>query len=1274
MIYVMTHKPCNLAVADTDYARLQVGAALHEPLPYFRDDRGDEISAKNESYCELTGMYYVWKNRRDDYVGICHYRRYFLDEKGNILTGEKAREWLKQYDVLVSPMVSVPEEVKSLSEDYERIHIGADFTVARQVIYEQFPEYKEAFDCMAEDTEFCVGNMMICRKEVYDCYCEWLFAVLEQCEKHICISNRDTYQKRVFGFLAERLLNVYLKKHSEYRVANVNVAVLTEEMLDSFGRVEDSKMPRVSLYVMTHKPFVLPAMADSCVYQPLHVGGEGKPDFGYQKDNTGDNISGKNANYCELTGLYWVWKNVVPLGDGYFGLSHYRRYLLDERDRILNRKEIVTRLSQADMIVSNAQHCRPEAESVLEFYDKYHYAEDLITTGEVIGELYPAYRPAFEEVMVGNYFYGGNLFVCRRELFSRYMEWLFSVLAEVEKRIDISGYNDYQKRVFGFLAERLLLVYIRANNLIVWECEVGEVAQEDLEPPKGKIQRILVYKLISQYNALRVFADEMIAVWRKLGIAVDVVGEDVEHAQEELERVLGNRYDALFAMNGVLSDVKLPDGRILQDTFQAPYYAYYVDHPYFNHQRIVQPLQNYHGICVEETFATYMREYYPNLKTVDVMPQAGIEGENSTRPFEERKIPLVFLGTYRGHETVMEEILQQSGVLKRILLSMVQRGKANPDLTLEELLGQTLEELSISLSKGEFANILSSCKLADTYLRAYFREEAVKAIVQAGIPIEVYGTGWEQLDCPHRELLHCHPPVDYREFLDVLADAKMVLNVLPWAKAGFHDRIACTMLNGAVSVSDESTYLKRELKDGKEIVLYSLKELHRLPERIRYYLEREQEAAQIAAAGYAYAKKRHTWENRAMQVLQMMERDIADQCIAPVEEPGIWQTWQQEYEKRGYRFYMPHDNEGQKKSKKILLITHQLSRSGAPYALYTMAQQLRKEYQIVVLTVEPGELLEDYLNAGILVVEAGKYWNRKFVFKGFAKQFDAVVANTVLNFPAVMLLDGLSLPVFWWIHEHENYFSYGRGEIPDPKGFHDNVHVLAAGRYVQQVIEWEFAYTPHILNIGVPDVTEEERAPMQTKRQGNDMEAIEMLHFLVVGPYGREKGQDIVVDAYMQLTEEERKRISLTFVGSTEEKDDAVYNQVKKLAEQEDTIFLREPMSRRELFSLYCQADGVVIASRQETLSMVAVENMMFSKCVVASSGAGISYYIEDGENGFCFANEDSGALAECLRQLLCENNLFLEQLGEKARKVYEEYFSMEVWTEELKNNIKKYL
>ena len=106
-----------------------------------------------------------------------------------------------------------------------------------------------------------------------------------------------------------------------------------------------------TIVVATHKPYRMPS--DPC-YLPLHVGRAGKEDIGFSGDDTGENISQKNPFYCELTGLYWLWRNV---DSDYKGLVHYLRHFggsgksKDPWKRILTQGELEALLKVQDVLL-----------------------------------------------------------------------------------------------------------------------------------------------------------------------------------------------------------------------------------------------------------------------------------------------------------------------------------------------------------------------------------------------------------------------------------------------------------------------------------------------------------------------------------------------------------------------------------------------------------------------------------------------------------------------------------------------------------------------------------------------------------------------------------------------------------------------------------------------------------------------------------------------------------------------------------------------------------
>lgn len=226
----------------------------------------------------------------------------------------------------------------------------------------------------------------------------------------------------------------------------------------------------VTIFTMTHKKFTEP---EDPIYMPLHVGRAGKTDYGYAGDDTGDNISEKNCYYGELTGVYWVWKNIRTTD--YVGICHYRRYFCTEEGRIFNEKDYLSILKDYDMIVSKKLKLN------FSYFDGYasdYNIFDLVTTGEVIRQMYPEYYDTFERLVHGNGTYFGNMMVASKKLYDEYSEWLFSIFTEVEKKIDPSGYDDYHKRVFGFISEFLLFVWVEVKGLKVYECKVGMTTEK----------------------------------------------------------------------------------------------------------------------------------------------------------------------------------------------------------------------------------------------------------------------------------------------------------------------------------------------------------------------------------------------------------------------------------------------------------------------------------------------------------------------------------------------------------------------------------------------------------------------------------------------------------------------------------------------------------------------------------------------------------------------------------------------------------------------------
>ena len=234
-------------------------------------------------------------------------------------------------------------------------------------------------------------------------------------------------------------------------------------------------MKNIKIYIAAHKKTELPQKDG---YIPLQVGAALHDDLGYLKDDVGDNISSKNPNFCELTGLYYIWKNEKA---DIVGLSHYRRYFFKNPFRInlnsvLNIKDIDKLMNKYDIILPK----KFDLESItIEHYDKFHHLKDLLRCGEIIKEKYNEYYSCFEDLLKEQKIYTYNMFIMKKEKFDEYMKWLFDILFQIEKEIDISDYDNYNKRVFGFLSDRLFNVWIRKQRFKIKELNVYNLDEKN---------------------------------------------------------------------------------------------------------------------------------------------------------------------------------------------------------------------------------------------------------------------------------------------------------------------------------------------------------------------------------------------------------------------------------------------------------------------------------------------------------------------------------------------------------------------------------------------------------------------------------------------------------------------------------------------------------------------------------------------------------------------------------------------------------------------------
>ena len=218
VILVATHKKSSFPV-DSLYLPIQVGRdEVDFDLGIQTDNTGENISYKHRYYSDLSSVFWGWKNIETDFIGCCHYRRYFVSHTKK--TGEKNYRFVLNRQEIesllkVAPII-IPKKrryyIETIESHYKHTHTSEDFDLLRDVIKKSFPEYADCFEMVARSRSAHLFNCYIMEKSYFDSFCSFLFSVLFEVERKIDFSNRNEYDSRTCGYLAEFLLDTWLKK------------------------------------------------------------------------------------------------------------------------------------------------------------------------------------------------------------------------------------------------------------------------------------------------------------------------------------------------------------------------------------------------------------------------------------------------------------------------------------------------------------------------------------------------------------------------------------------------------------------------------------------------------------------------------------------------------------------------------------------------------------------------------------------------------------------------------------------------------------------------------------------------------------------------------------------------------------------------------------------------------------------------------------------------------------------------------------------------------
>ena len=334
----------------------------------------------------------------------------------------------------------------------------------------------------------------------------------------------------------------------------------------------------------------------------------------------------------------------------------------------------------------------------------------------------------------------------------------------------------------------------------------------------------------------------------------------------------------------------------------------------------------------------------------------------------------------------------------------------------------------------------------------------------------------------------------------------------------------------------------------------------------------------------------------------------------------------------------------------VLLVSHELSLTGAPIALFGLARALKGlGLRPTMLSYEDGPLREEVVAGGVPVVVLASDRAAELV-ACHAHAFALVVANTILAGEIASVLNGTDVPVLWWVHEASGYG--WRRSWALPQELYANVAVATPGEWARRILHRvRPRYEIGELLYGVED---------RLLYDAHGAAGSRSLTFALVGGMSWRKGQDVLMRAAASLGPEVACGCRFALVG--EVADTRYAKEIRREATNLPNVKLLGQLSREAMLSFYDEVDCLVCASRDDPMPVVVAEACQRGKLVICSANTGSAALLEEYGAGLVYGDNDPERLADCIRQVCGSGSDVLEDMRHRARRLYEERFDERVF------------
>ncbi|CAM4490247.1 glycosyltransferase [Paenibacillus macerans] len=355
----------------------------------------------------------------------------------------------------------------------------------------------------------------------------------------------------------------------------------------------------------------------------------------------------------------------------------------------------------------------------------------------------------------------------------------------------------------------------------------------------------------------------------------------------------------------------------------------------------------------------------------------------------------------------------------------------------------------------------------------------------------------------------------------------------------------------------------------------------------------------------------------------------------------------------------------------ILLVSHELSRTGSPQVVFEAAKVLKDQgYFPVVASPEDGPLSKDILAEEIPVIidqDLSKYRayrpneTPKSISPGIdnlLKNFDLVLVASIVSHNFINCYNGSDIPFLWWIHDGGTGYNFLKNYLP--RYLKSNISVYCGGRYAQEMLEkYRPKYYTEVLLYGVKDWADLKEITVRREK----------ILFLFPATFEIRKNQMLLLEAISMLPQAIAEKAEFLLIGKVG--DELYYRSVYNKAKELTNVRISEPVPYDKLMDIYRETACVVVPSIDDPMPVVLAEAMMMSKIVLCSDMTGTARYIEDGVNGFVFSSKSASELEKKLEYII-GNFDTMNDVRKSGRKTYKQYFSQEIFTKNLVSVVEK--